>query len=764
MTSSSRFAGHERVADDVGVLVRLVRPGAAGVRAGGGVELVDRPAALVGVVDERALDDRVQVPAVARPGHRLEAAARPHVGVSPGCRYGFCGDFPPANGTGAASSLPAASTCSRNGPNSSPIQKVPSLARTTDSMSKSAPVSSRSGGVVVDDREVDPAVRVAQRDELARPRSRRRRRPRSPSRASRGRAAAGSRRSWPWCRTRCPAAPRTCRRRCRPCPRSRGSPGPANGPWRPLAGVASAPDGGPGARKSADSVARATRVGWTTCCGPRSPPRRRGDGGEQRDGQVAARTESAAVRLMPPANSRPATVADVTDTPGWPAREPPVTRRRPCVRAMRLGVLDVGSNTVHLLVVDARRGGPPSPSRRTGGPSPDAVPHPDGRDQPRSASTRSSPPWPTPSQPGRPPVDELLRSPRRPCARPRTAPGLLPSSSGRPGSGCRSSPATTSAADVLHGPALVRLVGRGDPARRHRRGVAGAPRRGAGVPTWPCHSPGRGAVDGDLCERPPPPGRSRAPAARAERLQEGRPRFAARPDPPTSSVVQDDPLARPVGRVTRGRVGPPDRRLLRRAEPEDSVPRLAHNPADARPALPGISNTSCSVASSTHRIAVPRGSEARVPVQRPWKTCSTPRPGRRSRARRRRRPPPAPSRTSLARFSSSVAPSPRTARRAHPGRALQGGSLDPGVVRDHGRSSAAARRPSPARSRDRSRRPRAAASRLRTPTPLGCEQRPELSCLVRVARREHEPHRRRGRGRAARRPRRRSRAPSPARR
>src|SRR5882724_2079908 len=32
------------------------------------------------------------------------------------------------------------------------------------------------------------------------------------------------------------------------------------------------------------------------------------------------------------------------------------------VEAMRLGVLDVGSNTVHLLVVDAHRGGHPMPT------------------------------------------------------------------------------------------------------------------------------------------------------------------------------------------------------------------------------------------------------------------------------------------------------------------------------------------------------------------------------------------------------------------
>ena len=32
---------------------------------------------------------------------------------------------------------------------------------------------------------------------------------------------------------------------------------------------------------------------------------------------------------------------------------------------VRLGVLDVGSNTVHLLVVDARRGGHPTPTSST---------------------------------------------------------------------------------------------------------------------------------------------------------------------------------------------------------------------------------------------------------------------------------------------------------------------------------------------------------------------------------------------------------------
>ena len=45
------------------------------------------------------------------------------------------------------------------------------------------------------------------------------------------------------------------------------------------------------------------------------------------------------------------------------ARPPDHSRPGVNVRVMRLGVLDVGSNTVHLLVVDAHRGGHPKPMR-----------------------------------------------------------------------------------------------------------------------------------------------------------------------------------------------------------------------------------------------------------------------------------------------------------------------------------------------------------------------------------------------------------------
>jgi hypothetical protein len=48
------------------------------------------------------------------------------VGVSPVAGVGFCGAFAPGSPIGACSSLPVRSTWSRNGPNSSPIQNVPS--------------------------------------------------------------------------------------------------------------------------------------------------------------------------------------------------------------------------------------------------------------------------------------------------------------------------------------------------------------------------------------------------------------------------------------------------------------------------------------------------------------------------------------------------------------------------------------------------------------------------------------------------------------
>ena len=67
------------------------------------------------------------------------------LGDWPAGSVGFCGEATPGVGTGAPSSRPSASVCSRNGPNSSPNQNVPSGAICIDSMSKSQPVRTRSG-------------------------------------------------------------------------------------------------------------------------------------------------------------------------------------------------------------------------------------------------------------------------------------------------------------------------------------------------------------------------------------------------------------------------------------------------------------------------------------------------------------------------------------------------------------------------------------------------------------------------------------------
>ena len=79
--------------------------------------------------------------AVAVPGHRLEPARARKVDGFAGVFCGFCGARSTGWRTGALSSRPCASKCSRYGPNSSPTQNVPSSIRAIDSTSKSAPVS-----------------------------------------------------------------------------------------------------------------------------------------------------------------------------------------------------------------------------------------------------------------------------------------------------------------------------------------------------------------------------------------------------------------------------------------------------------------------------------------------------------------------------------------------------------------------------------------------------------------------------------------------
>nr|WP_284289547.1 hypothetical protein [Angustibacter aerolatus] len=106
---------------------------------------------------------------------------------------------------------------------------------------------------------------------------------------------------------------------------------------------------------------------------------------------------------------------------------------------MRLGVLDVGSNTVHLLVVDAHQGGHPLPAfSHKAEPAPRRAPHRRRRDRPgrrprpaglrgRGGGRRRGPGlraacWPSPP----------ARSARR-----RTATRCWPRCGRRPASTCR---------------------------------------------------------------------------------------------------------------------------------------------------------------------------------------------------------------------------------------------------------------------------------------------------------------------------------------
>ncbi len=138
-------ADREGVADDVRRLVDLVAPGPAGVGGRAGVELVDRPAALVGVVDEGALDDRVEEAAVRRSAHRLEAAAGRDAGLLAGGQEGVLRRLAVGElDRGLQDPCRSRSRGAGTGRTPRRSRSVPSLPRTTDSMSKSAPVRRRS--------------------------------------------------------------------------------------------------------------------------------------------------------------------------------------------------------------------------------------------------------------------------------------------------------------------------------------------------------------------------------------------------------------------------------------------------------------------------------------------------------------------------------------------------------------------------------------------------------------------------------------------
>ena len=155
----------EGVAGEVGRLVGLVRPALAGVLPGRGVELVDPAAPLVGVVGEGALEDRVDVLAVRRAAHRLEAAARTDPGGLAGLEVGVLRGHAVRERHRRLQQL-----AGRAHVEEERAELVTDPERPVGRTHQGLDVEVRAGqqpvgGGVVDDREVDLVVRVAQRDE-----------------------------------------------------------------------------------------------------------------------------------------------------------------------------------------------------------------------------------------------------------------------------------------------------------------------------------------------------------------------------------------------------------------------------------------------------------------------------------------------------------------------------------------------------------------------------------------------------------------------
>jgi len=261
---------------------------------------------------------------------------------------------------------------------------------------------------------------------------------------------------------------------------------------------------------------------------------------------------------------------------------------------MRLGVLDVGSNTVHLLVVDAHRGGPP-------------VAHASHRSVLRLM--RYLDPSGAITQEGVDAVVAAVASAADAAAH-AGIDELLPF-------------ATSALREASNGTEVLALVEAATGVRLQvLTGDEEARITFLAVRRWFGWSAGEillldigggslelaagGAEDPDVAVSLPlgagrstiaflphdPPSTEQVAALRAHArtlLTEARTRFVGRADPAhvvgSSKTIRS--LARLAGSVADG-VGPQDRRLLRRSALEDWVPRLARIPADARPALPGI--------------------------------------------------------------------------------------------------------------------------------------------------------------------------------
>jgi exopolyphosphatase/guanosine-5'-triphosphate,3'-diphosphate pyrophosphatase len=233
---------------------------------------------------------------------------------------------------------------------------------------------------------------------------------------------------------------------------------------------------------------------------------------------------------------------------------------------MRLGVLDVGSNTVNLLVVDAHRGAPPVPQSShksvlrlmrylepSGSISPEGV-----RAVVDAVATAAQ-------QAADAGIDEMLAF------------------------------ATSALREAPNGPAVLDLVADETGVRLQvLTGEDEARITFLAVRRW------YGWSAGDMLLFDIGGGSLEIAAGGSENpdvavslpLGAGRTTIGFLPDDPptakqTTALREHAALARLAGSLADG-VGPQDRLMLRRSALDDWVPRLAKIPADSRPALPGI--------------------------------------------------------------------------------------------------------------------------------------------------------------------------------
>jgi exopolyphosphatase/guanosine-5'-triphosphate,3'-diphosphate pyrophosphatase len=261
---------------------------------------------------------------------------------------------------------------------------------------------------------------------------------------------------------------------------------------------------------------------------------------------------------------------------------------------MRLGVLDVGSNTVHLLVVDAHRGGPPvaQSSHRSvlrlmrylepsGAISPEGI---------RAVVDAVTDAVAASAVAG---LDELLPFATSALREAGNGAEVLDLVEERTGvrlqvlTGEDEARSTFLAVRRWFGWSAgeILLLDIGGGSLELAAGGSEDPDVALSLPL----GAGRSTVS-FLHDDPPTADQLAALRAHARtQLTEARTHFAGRGDPAhvvgSSKTIRS--LARLAGSLADG-VGPQDRRLLRRSGLDDWVPRLARLPADSRPALPGI--------------------------------------------------------------------------------------------------------------------------------------------------------------------------------